>query len=155
MTKPFSCALTGHRELPADFDNKILYDLLESLLSEGCDRFYCGMAEGFDLLSLGLLLELKDRYRFTIEACVPFRGQEAHYSFRNKELYFDYLQKCDTVTVLSDSYKQGIFLMRDRYMVDECDVVLAFLTKQSGGTYYTVTYAKSHGKEVRYVPFCI
>jgi len=155
IMKPFSCTLTGHRELPADFDNKILYNTLESLLLEGCDTFFCGMAEGFDLLSLGLLLELKDRYHFTVEACVPFRGQEKNFSPRNRELYFDYLQKCDKITVLSDTYKKGIFLARDRYMVDECDVVLAYLTKQSGGTYYTVNYAKSRGKEVRYVPLSV
>ena len=39
-----TCAITGHRELPVDFDKNALYDELENLVREGCDEFLCGMA---------------------------------------------------------------------------------------------------------------
>lgn len=150
--KRFTCALTGHRELPASFDNKLLYDTLEGLLIAGCDTFLCGMAEGFDLLALGLLIELKDRYEFYVEACVPFEGQERTFSEENRQKYFDLLARCDRETVLFDGYRKGCFLARDRYMVDLCDVVLAYCTKTTGGTYYTVSYAESKRKQIRYLP---
>ena len=150
--KRFTCALTGHRELPANFDNKLLYDTLESLLIAGCDTFMCGMAEGFDLLALELLIELKDRYRFYVEACVPFEGQERTFSEKNRQKYFDLLARCDRETVLFDAYRKGCFLARDRYMVDLCDVVLAYCTKSTGGTYYTVSYAESKRKQIRFLP---
>lgn len=148
----FTCALTGHRELPASFDNKLLYDALEGLISEGCDTFLCGMAEGFDLLALALLIELKERYKIHVEACIPFEGQERLFPEQTRQRYFDLLARCDRETVLFDDYRKGCFLARDRYMVDLCDVVLAYCTKTTGGTYYTVNYAKSKHKQVRYLP---
>ena len=54
-----SCALTGHRILPPSFDRRILFDEIEELIRKGYTSFFCGMAEGFDLLSLQLLIELK------------------------------------------------------------------------------------------------
>ena len=147
-----SCALTGHRELPDGLDRKLLFEELENLIREGYEYFFCGMAEGFDLLALGLLIELKDRYDFYVEACVPFEGQERTFSEENRQKYFDLLARCDRETVLFDGYRKGCFLARDRYMVDLCDVVLAYCTKTTGGTYYTVSYAESKRKQIRYLP---
>ncbi len=146
--KGTSCALTGHRVLPENFDCKQLFDELEALIRGGCDTFFCGMAEGFDLMCLRLLTELRDRYSFFIEACVPCRGQENSFSAENKLLYRDLIKKCDKTTVLSERYKNGCFLVRDRYMVDCADFVFAYCTKNTGGTAYTVRYAQSAGKNV-------
>jgi len=44
-----TCAITGHRDLSLNFDKNALYEELEKLIRDGCDRFLCGMAEGFDL----------------------------------------------------------------------------------------------------------
>ena len=146
--KGTSCALTGHRELPTRFDRRILFDELETLIKEGCTSFFCGMAKGFDLLSLQLLVELKETYPLYLEACVPFRGQERSFSKEDRLLYHELLKKCDRVTVLFEGYKDGCFLIRDRYMVDCSDFVFAYCTRSSGGTAYTVRYANSTGKKV-------
>ena len=37
---------------------------------------------------------------------------------------------------------------RNRLLVDKCDVLLAYLRTQRGGTFYTVNYAKKAGKPV-------
>ena len=75
-----TCALTGHRDLPDAFDKNALYDALEALIRRGCDRFLCGMARGFDLAALACLADLKQRYRITLVACVPYAGQERGFS---------------------------------------------------------------------------
>ena len=133
--------MTGHRELPPDFDKNKLYDKLEELIAGGCDTFFCGMAEGFDLLALQCLADLKQKYRFYIEACVPYEGQEGGYSPENKRLYRSLISWCDREVVFFTSYRNGCYLVRDRYMVDCADVVLAYCTKDTGGTAYTVKYA--------------
>ena len=145
-----SCALTGHRILPASFNRRILFDELEDLIRKGCNTFFCGMAEGFDLLSLQLLIELKERYPIYIEACVPFKGQERGYSSENRSLYREALKKCDQITVLFERYQNGCYLARDRYMVDCSDFLFAYCTRSSGGTAYTVRYANSTQKPVQY-----
>ena len=143
-----SCALTGHRELPPTFDRQRLFEELESLVRSGIDTFFCGMAEGFDLLSLQLLMELKERYPLYLEACVPFRGQEKSFSRENKLLYHELLKRCDQVTVLFEHYQNGCFLVRDRYMVDCSDMLFAYCTKKKGGSFYTVNYALSLKRKV-------
>lgn len=35
--------------------------------------------------------------------------------------------------------------VRDRFMVDNCDVLVTYQRRKSGGTSYTVNYAKSKG----------
>lgn len=40
------------------------------------------------------------------------------------------------------------YLERNRKIVDDCDVVLAFPSKNSRGTYYTIGYAETHYKQV-------
>ena len=148
--KNCACALSGHRILPASFNRRILFDELEALIRKGYNTFFCGMAEGFDLVSLQLLIELKERYPIYIEACVPFKGQENGFKAENRLLYRDLIKKCDQVTVLFEHYQNGCYLTRDRYMVDCSDCLLAYCTRSSGGTAYTVRYAKASQKPVLY-----
>lgn len=144
-----SCALTGHRTLPPDFDVNALYDRLELLIKGGCSTFLCGMAPGFDLRALRCLADLKAKYSFYIEACVPYEGYERRPGA--VEGYGELLTWCDRKTVLFPSYQNGCFLARDRYMVDCADVVLAYLTKRTGGTAYTVRYAEKKGVSVLFL----
>ncbi len=145
-----ACALTGHRALPENLNRKALFDELEALIKKGYTDFFCGMAEGFDLLALQFLIELKERYPLYIEACVPFRGQEKSFLNENLLLYRDLIGQCDKVTVLFEEYRNGCFLARNRYMVDCADILFAYCTKETGGTAYTVRYAKKTGKDVIY-----
>lgn len=149
-----ACALTGHRELPQKFDKNQLYDRLEELIKKGYDTFFCGMAEGFDLIALECLRDLKEKYHIYIEACVPYEGQELHFAPAERKKYRELLLWCDRKTVLFPGYRNGCFLVRNRYMVDCADTVLAYCVKTSGGTAYTVNYAREKGKEVEYLSSC-
>lgn len=146
-----ACALTGHRELPLGFNKNAVYDRLEELIKGGCDTFFCGMAEGFDLLALDCLKDLKKKYRIYIEACIPYAGQELRFSAEEKKRYRALLEWCDKKTVLFPSYRNGCFLIRNRYMVDCADVLLAYCVKESGGSAYTVNYAKEKRLPIIYI----
>lgn len=146
--KPLACALTGHRVLPENFNEEKLLSELEALILEGYQTFYCGMAEGFDLLALKALFRLKEKYPLEIEACVPYRGQEKRFSAEMKALYLSLLPACDRVTVFFERYTDGCYLVRNRYMVNEADCVFAYCTRQTGGTAYTLRYAESKKKRV-------
>ena len=139
--KIWSCALSGHRDLPPDFNENALYDKLEELILKGCDTFYCGMAQGFDLAALKCLVDLKQKYRIKIEACIPYAGHESRFPYAEKRRFYELLEWCDRKTVLSPVYRDGCFLARNRYMVDKSDVLLAFCQRETGGTAYTVDYA--------------
>ena len=140
-----TCALTGHRDLAADFDRNALYDQLEELIRGGCDRFLCGMAAGFDLAAGECLIDLKEKYRIAVVACVPYLGQERGFSEGDRARYRSLLQACDETVVLHERYENGCLLERNRYMVDRADILLAYCLRDKGGTAYTVRYAQKQG----------
>lgn len=146
-----ACALTGHRTLDRNFNENGLYDRLEALVREGYDTFFCGMAAGFDLAALECLVNLKQKYRIFIEACIPFKGQESAFSASEKQKYRALLCWCDRKTVLFEKYCNGCYLARNRYMVDRSDAVLAHCNQETGGTAYTVRYAREKNVPVIFV----
>ena len=143
------CALTGHRHLPPDFRADVVYDDLEALIKEGYDTFLCGMAWGFDLKALECLIALRQKYRIRLDAYVPFDGQENSFPPEERKKYKELISWCDVVHILYPAYQQGCYLLRDRAMVDRADLVYAYCTRNTGGTAYTVKYARSRGLEVR------
>ena len=143
-----ACALTGHRVLGGSFSRKKAEDALRALIAEGADTFYCGMALGFDLYCCELLLRLREEFPVRIVACVPCADQAARYSPRAKEKYEALLSACDEKIVLHERYEQGCMFERNRYMVDRCSVLLAYLENDRGGTFYTVNYAKKREKRI-------
>ena len=51
---------------------------------------------------------------------------------------------------LADHLKdtQGCMYKRNRHLVDHSGICVCYLTKDSGGTAYTVRYARTHGLEI-------
>lgn len=142
------CAFSGHRDLNLYKPDYALLDrVIYNLVLNGVKEFYCGMATGFDMAAAESVLALNDD-SVKLIACVPCRGQQLKYSEKDKERYERILKKCFEVRVLEEKYKNGCMLSRDRYMIDNADVLLCFLRKTGGGTYYTVNYAKSKGLKI-------
>ena len=152
MENAISCAFTGHRKMGDTFNLSQLKDTVESFIEQGVINFYCGMAMGFDLIAAEVVLEKKIRFPdVKLIACVPCPEQQKYFPAEEKLKYERILGSCDKVEILSDRYYKGCMLVRDRFMVDNCGRVLAYLNKNDGGTAYTVRYAKSKNKEV-YLP---
>lgn len=143
-----SCAFTGHRDFGGEDNLKKLEAAVRELIENGINTFYCGMAVGFDLACAEAVIKLKKHFSIKIIACIPCPEQDKYFPSAIKRRYREALNNCDEIIVLAPSYFTGCMQLRDRYMVDNCDVVLSFLSKNTGGTYYTVNYAKKHGKQI-------
>jgi uncharacterized phage-like protein YoqJ len=141
-----TCAFTGHRQLDEDFSAKKLKKETETLIKNGVEIFYNGMAMGFDLASAECVLSLKKKYpQIKLIACVPCYGQEKYFSETDKKRYVKILKKADETVVLSDHYFQGCMQARDKYMVERADVLVAYCHKTTGGAAYTVKcFQKAH-----------
>ena len=147
--KDISCAFTGHRQMGENFNPTLFKQTVEQFILQGIKYFYCGMAMGFDLIAADVVLELKEKYpHVVLIACVPCPDQEKNFPTEEKEKYKRILPLCDKVARLSESYYRGCMLARDRFMVDNCHRVLAYLDRQDGGTAYTVRYAKSKKRDI-------
>lgn len=152
LEKQTVCAFTGHRSLKGDVELNDIKAVAERLIGEGIHTFYNGMAVGFDLMAAAAVVGLKEKYpQIKMIACIPCPEQNRFYKEENREEYRKIMEKCDDVIVLSDRYYKGCMQARDRYMADKCDVLVAYLREKKGGTYYTVRYAASKGKEILYL----
>lgn len=145
-----TCSFTGHRIIKKDFNVKILEDIIESLIDKGYRTFLIGMAWGFDLIVFETLLSKKNK-NIDIIACVPCKNQERFFNNKNKEKYFNLLKKADKIVYVSEEYFDGCMQKRNRYMIDNSSVLVAYLYSNLGGTKNAVNYALKQNKEIIYV----
>lgn len=151
---------TGYRPEKFDFDLKkgnkkfdILIARLEktiiSLINEGCRVFYCGMAQGFDILAAECVVALKNTYPdIILIACLPYKQQEYGFSSDWRNRFYDILFACDDTVCLNDNYTNWCFMERNIYMVDKSDYVVCWYDGRKGGTKNTITYARKNLKHV-------
>ena len=145
-----TCSFTGHRIIKKDFNVKLLEDIIESLIDKGYRTFLIGMAWGFDLIVFETLLSKKNK-NIDIIACVPCKNQERFFNNKNKEKYFNLLKKADKIVYVSEEYFDGCMQKRNRYMIDNSSVLVAYLYSNLGGTKNAVNYALKQNKEIIYV----
>lgn len=141
-----SCAFTGHRDFIKEKYGKLLEKNILGLIENGVNKFYCGMAVGFDLCAAETVINFKEKFDIKLVACVPCPEQDKYFPVDSKKRYRAALSKSDEVVTLAPFYFSGCMQQRDRYMADNCDVLLCYLSKNAGGTFYTVNYAKKQGK---------
>ena len=141
-----TCVFTGHRELSSDFSKRKLKEEIKKLLTLGVDTFLCGMAIGFDLLAAETVLSLKRKHpQIKLVACIPCIGQEKYFSKTDQKRYVVAVKKADEKVILSNSYYRGCMQVRDKYMAERGDVMIAYCTKKEGGAAYTVRcFQKAH-----------
>ncbi len=157
----YSCCFTGYRpeKFPFDLNNKNrdylefearLFEQVLTLAKEGCRKFYCGMAMGFDVISAETVLAVKNAFPTPLELiCVlPFKNQNYNFNGDWKGRFDSVLQKCDETIILSEKYHTGCYQERNIYMVDNSDYVITWYDGQKGGTENTVKYAKKIGRQI-------
>ena len=147
-----TCCFTGHRQLPKEdllhFADKLL-DLVISLADEGIIHFKNGGATGFDqLAALAVLLAREVNPSIRLEMALPHKGQADKWDEVNKKIYDHILSQADEVVYVSEKYYRGCIHNRNRNLIDNSDVCVCYLTKDNGGTAYTVNYAKQKGLRI-------
>lgn len=147
--KSKSCCFTGHREIASGTENYLFGRIKDGILylyEHGIKFFLTGGAIGFDTLAAQAVLDYKKRYEdIRLIVVTPCQDQAKKWRREDVEMY-EYIKKCaDDVICLSEHYYGGCMQKRNRYLVDHSCVCICYLTKEDGGTAYTVKYAKSRG----------
>jgi len=148
-------AATGHRppRLGLGYDpasNKLLTDFAVQELRKQSEahniiEVVSGFAQGWDqaIAHAAVILGLP------LVAAIPFEGQESKWPPAGQERYHALLKRAKLVHVVAKEYSNKAFLLRDKWMVDRCSVLLALWDGgPDGGTAHTVKYAEDDGCEV-------
>ena len=145
-----TCCFTGHRVLKNDYDLYRLEEVLNEVISKGYVTFLVGMAKGFDMKCFETLLSLNNK-NIEIIACVPCKNQDQGYSKEDKIRYQNLLKKASKVIYLGEEYVNGCMQIRNRFMVDNSSLLIAYMYAERGGTLYTVNYAKKKEKDIIFI----
>ena len=129
----------GHREI---VNRDELHDKLKAailgLISEGADTFYLGGYGAFDALANEVLRELKDQYRIHTSLVLPYLDREYATDMYDDTIY----------PPLEGVPRRFAISRRNEWMVDQADVVVAFVTHGWGGAAATLRYAERKKKRI-------
>ena len=150
--KTRTCCFTGHRNLPPYALPHIrcrLSACMTTLIQQGVVYFGAGGALGFDTLAAQMVLGFQTQYpQIRLILVLPCADQTRKWSPENQERFQSILRRTDKIVVLAKQYEPGCMQRRNRYLVDHSGVCVCYLTKNAGGTFYTVQYAKKNGLTV-------
>lgn len=150
-TKPFTCCFTGHRKLSASKLGRIkelIAEQIDYAYSKGFTRFVCGAALGFDMLCEQAVLEKKKTCPdVTLVLVLPCVCHYENWREEDKKEYSEIYRQCDECYCMSGQYTERCMQLRNRAMVNDSAMCIAYLENYKSGTAFTYKYAKETGIE--------
>jgi uncharacterized phage-like protein YoqJ len=160
-------AITGHRpnKLGNDYAltsplilaiRKRIIEVLEHHAKDLPDAEYeqltliTGMALGVDTLFAEIAIQLQ----LPFIAAVPCFDQQKMWPKISQDRYQKIImdEMCSEVVIVSPkAYDSTVMQIRNKWMVDNCDILIAVWDGTSGGTCNCVKYAKEVNKEIVYI----
>lgn len=126
-------------------------------------HFICGGALGVDQMAFHICNELKEKYpdKISIELAIPFKDQPIKWFVKNdinrynyqlsiadKVTYVDELKEYKRTTTPTGRYNTYKLQIRNEYMVDNSDLIIAVWDGSNGGTRNCVNYARKLNKDI-------
>ena len=138
-------------------------NIYNNMVDDETLRVKVGGALGIDQMAFAICYDLiEEGYNIELIVCVPFKDQPKMWPNKSKLLYKDQLNKADEVIYVDrltntkyinannkiDIYVQNKMQLRNIYMVDDSDIVIAYWDGSKGGTDNCIKYAKSLNKKI-------
>ena len=148
-----TCCFTGHRNVPKEYEQTIIKSVeckVRELVADGYLYFGVGGAIGFDTIVAKILFRLRESELPNIKVILvyPFDEFTSYWDNIQQHTYNELLLHYDKIVCEAPSPSKDAYLARDRHLVDWSSYCVCCLTKNSGGTAYTVEYAKKQGLKV-------
>ncbi len=145
--------ITGHRPPKLGGYNlngnpiykKVCREMEKIFVDLNPEKIISGMALGLD--QWAAFIAIKTNIPFV--AAVPFEGQEIKWPPASQELYHKLLNKASAIVFTSSGhFSAGKMQIRNQWIVDYSDKLLAVWDGSPGGTNNCINYAKSVKKEI-------
>lgn len=147
-----TCCFTGHRSLSHEEMLKAavrLRRVIEEQIKAGVVFYGAGGARGFDALAAQTVLEMKKEYpQLRLILVLPCEDQTRGWRSEDIAVYEDIKRRSDKVVYVSREYTPHCMHRRNRHLVDHSGTCICYLIRSTGGTAYTVDYARRKGLHV-------
>lgn len=147
-----TCCFTGHRQIPpqerAEIADRLERTIIE-LYQKGIRYFGAGGALGFDTLAAQTVIHLRESCPdIKLILVLPCLTQTRGWRPEDVVEYEHIKAQADKTVYTAQEYARGCMHKRNRHLVDNSGVCVCYLTRDSGGTAYTVRYARKQGLEI-------
>ena len=139
------CCFAGHRDFRDNkIEEKFMKTIEELYVKENVSYFMVGNYGAFDRFCAHCVRKLKSKYdKITLELVVPYLTNEIR-------KYPEYYEDFDNILIVDNintptKYK---IIKANRYMVDNSDFMLSYITHTWGGAYITFEYAKTKNLQI-------
>lgn len=136
------CTFFGHRDCPEEIRGELREAVIDLIVNRNVDRFYLGNQGGFDSMVHSVLRELKGAYP-QIEYTVVL----AYFPEKPMENWAETMLPEGIETVP----RRFAISWRNRWMLENADFVVAYVTHDWGGAAKYAALAEKQGKPVHYL----
>ena len=147
-----TCCFTGHRQIPLEERAEIadkLERVIVSLYQRGIRYYGAGGALGFDTLAAQTVIYLrKSCPGIKLILVLPCLTQTRRWRPEDVAEYEHIKTEADKTVYTAKQYTPDCMHKRNRHLVDNSSVCICYLTRNSGGTAYTIRYAKKRNLEI-------
>jgi hypothetical protein len=110
-------------------------------------EFYIGRNGDFDEFAATVIKRVQkqlDRGNSALILTLP-------YTVKDIEYYEDYYDEIVIPDAIGRAHPKAAITLRNRWMVDTADLVIAYIEHEQGGAYAAVRYAEKNNKKVVYL----
>ena len=138
-----ACCGFGHRNVFENIEDK-LYTAVMNAVGQGCEIFYTGAMGEFDSLFSSAVRKAKKVYPNIKLICVkPYFTNDIN---TDKDYYAALYDDIIIPDELADIHPKAAIKARNRWMIDNSDIVLIYTVRNYGGAYEAKRYAEHKDK---------
>lgn len=147
-----TCCFTGHRDISTAQRSALegrLRETIIALAERGVIYYGAGGALGFDTLAALAVLALKaEMPQLRLILVLPCLSQTRGWPEADRQVYEAIKSRADKVRYISERYTADCMFRRNRHLVDDSGICVCYMSRPTGGTAYTVKYARQRGLEI-------
>ncbi len=142
----YRICLFGHRDFCG---HKLLdvrlFELLQKIIGEKCFvEIYIGRSGEFDIYAASVIKRVQKAVGNSnneLICVLPYKTKDIEYY----EQYYDSLIIYEPI---GSAHPKNIITIRNRWIVELCDLVICYVERENGGAYSAMKYAQRLNKEV-------
>ena len=143
-----ACCGFGHRNVFENIEDKV-YAAVMNAANQDCEVFYTGAMGEFDSLFLSAVRKTKKVYPNIKLICVkPYFTNDIN---TDRDYYAALYDDIIIPDELAGIHPKAAIKARNRWMIDNSDIVLIYTVRNYGGAYEAKRYAERKGKVIFFI----